>query len=173
MSAILKKSVLIEVTRGDCLDKNRKSGKSNSGTYFLCSVKNFDEYEEYFNDKYSYEVDLIQVEIYKKIFKEYFEKFKDEYNGKMLDFDTYCNYLLSLNTNPNVSITTRQNDSRIFMKFTENSNSIVKAFRNLLYEDLSFIALEKNNKKILVYPVININKVKFENELNDDLILDE
>ena len=41
MSAFKRNIIYINVTRGDCVENNRKSGKSNTGTYFVCSKKNF------------------------------------------------------------------------------------------------------------------------------------
>ena len=173
MSAVNKTRMLIDVTRGDCVDDNRKNGKSNTGTYFVCSIKNFDEFEHFFQLTNKYKIDLVKVDIYKTLFKQYFFQYKDEYIGKMKSFDIYINYLISQSEFPCVDITTRKNDTRVFMKFVDNTKPIVNAFRHVLYEDLSFIVFEKRGETIYLYPEINetlISKKKFE---NSDLVIDE
>ena len=173
MSAIKNERILIDVTRGDCVDANRKSGKSNTGTYFVSSVKNFDEFLSYFDDKNVYKFDLIKLNLYVELFKKFFLDLKDEYIGKMSEFDSFSSYLLSLPENPNVGIVLRKNDSRIFMRFEDNTLPVINAFRNMLYENLSYIAIEKKNIFYYVYPVINEEYIKIKKESNNGLVLDE
>ena len=86
----------------------------------------------------------------------------------------FCNYLLSLNDNPSVEVTLRINDSRVFMRFKDNTNLVVNVFRNLLYEKLSFICIEKINGLNEIYPVINCDEIVKKNIVNiDGLELDE
>ena len=60
----------------------------------------------------------------------------------MKEFNKYCNELISSVKYPTVNVTLRKNDDRVFMRFGDNSDSVVNAFRNILYEDLSLIAIE-------------------------------
>ena len=173
MSANLVEKVVVDVTRGDCLDPNRKAGKSNTGTYFICSVNNFDEYESYFKEGQVYKIDLVRVELYKTLFKEYCIEYNEQYIGKMTNFDGYINYLLSLKENPTVNISLRKNDARVFMRFDDNSNIIVNAFRNLLYEDISRLVLYKKSDCILIYPEINDEYVHIKAADNNGLEIDE
>lgn len=168
MSAIKKEKVLIDVTRGDCLEPNRKSGKSNTGTYFISSLKDYDVYRVYFEDEQKFVINLEKIKEYMILFKNLFMNKMDEYIGKGLNFDLFCNYLLSLKRNPKVEITLRINDSRVFMRFKDNTNAVVNAFRNLLYEDLSHICIEKSNDLYEVYPVIDSNKVSLDGESTSD-----
>lgn len=161
MSAIKKEIVLVDVTRGDCLENNRKSGKSNTGTYFISSLKDYDRFKEYFLEEKNFVINLVKIKEYMILFKYCFANRLDEYIGKGLDFESFCNYLLSLKNNPKVEITLRINDSRVFMRFKDNSNVVVNAFRNLLYEDLTYICIEKNGELFEVYPIINSAMVSF------------
>ena len=173
MSAITKEILVVDVTRGDCVEDNRKEGKSNTGTYFLCSIKNFDEIESYFNTSNIYKIDLFKVRIYKELFIQYFDSLKNEYIGKMSKFNTYADYILSCLEAPTVGVTLRKNDTRVFMRFVDNTNSIVSAFRHLLYEDLSKICIEKRNDIYFVYPEINESFIQIKHGEQSDLIIEE
>lgn len=174
MSAYKKETLIVDVTRGDCLEANRKSGKSNTGTYFLSSSKDFEKIKSYFNNNNIYLLDLNKIKEYGVLFKEFFINDLGNYNGKGLNFYEYLIYLLSLEDDQKVEIVLRINDTRVFMKFKNNTDVIVNAFRNLLYEDISKICLEKHNDFYYVYPVIDtskINNVKI--DVSKSIILDE
>lgn len=173
MSANLYEEVLIDVTRGDCVDDNRKSGKSNTGTYFLCSIKNFDLYDDYFKDGNKYKIDLVKFDIYRLLFEKYFFQYKDEYIGKMKTFNGYCDYILSQFESPEIRLSLRKNDSRVFMKFSDNTEKITNAFRHVLYEDLSLIGITKKNNIYYVYPVINLTFINKKKNESSDLVIDE
>lgn len=174
MSAIKKEIILIDVTRGDCLEPNRKSGKSNTGTYFVSSIKDFDIYKDFIDDENVYFLNLDKVFEYSILFENLPSNCLDEYNGKGTKFGSYLNYLLSLNNNPKVFISLRINDSRVFMRFTNNGDSVVNAFRNLLYEDISKICIEKKGDQFEIYPYLNSNKLnKGKVIVSDGFELDE
>lgn len=174
MSAIMKEIILIDVTRGDCLEPNRKSGKSNTGTYFVCSLKDFDIFKTFISDENEYFLNLDKVFEYSILFGNLPSNCLEEYNGKGVKFGSYLNYLLSLKNNPKISVSLRINDSRVFMRFTNNSDVIVNAFRNLLYEDISKICIEKHNDRFDIYPYLNSSKLnKGEVIVNDGYELDE
>lgn len=173
MSATTKLRIVIAVTRGDCVEENRKSGRSNTGTYFICSSKNFEEFSEYFAVSNKYQFDLKKIDIYKTLFKNYFLRYRDEYNGKMSKFDAFINYLISLNSNPELEISLRRNDSRIFMRFSNNADPVVNAFRHVLYEDLSLISIEKIDDICYVYPIINEKFIRLQNDFSTGLVIDD
>ena len=173
MSSMLKTRVLIAVKGGDSVDSNRKNGKSNTGTYFVCSKKDYEHYESFFLDTNKYILDIKRIAIYGTIFKEFLFERKDEFKGKMESFDGYLNYLTSQLQNPEVNITIRNNDARIFMRFEDNSKDIVNAFRNILYQDLSYIVLEKNENEIFVFPEIEANSIQIKKNNNCGLAVDD
>lgn len=177
MSAIKKELIIIDVTRGDCLSENRISGKSNTGTYFVSSLKDFDKFEEFFAADNKYELNLSNVSIYNDIFMKYFYCFKDEYIGKMEKYTKKVNYLLNNVQDASIKITTRINDSRVFMRFVDNQNAVVDAFRNLLYENISRICIEKKEgNSFLIYPVINettLVKILSKEKQNDFFEVDD
>lgn len=174
MSAHKKEILLVDVTRGDCLEANRKAGKSNTGTYFLSSLKDYDNFEMFFDENNTYAFDLTLIQEYGILFSNLFKETVKKYNGKGEKFDSYINYLLSLGYNPKVNIMLRTNDSRVFLRFKDNSNVVVNAFRNLLYEDLSFIVIEKRKEIYYIYPIINHSKlITLKKQSNDDFIIDE
>ena len=173
MSAIKNKRIIIDVTRGDCVDDNRKSGKSNTGTYFISSLKNYDDFKEFFDENNKYVFNVLKIEIYNVLFEKYFMKYKEEYVGKMNNFTSYISYLLSLKVNPKTELTVRKNDSRVFMRFVDNTDKIVNAFRCILYEDLSLIVIENINGIFNVYPIINERFIQDRVDQTTGLIVDE
>ncbi len=174
MSATKSETVIIDVTRGDCLEANRKKGKSNTGTYFVCSSKDFEGFKEYFNDENVYIVDLEKVRQYSLLFAALPEQEKNEYGGKTEKFSQYSAYLTSLEKYPTVKVTLRINDSRVFMRFEDNADNVVKAFRNLLYEDVSSIELSKKGKAISIYPVFTGKLLENSKNAEDTgLVVDE
>lgn len=173
MSALMEKKILVEVKSGDCVDENRKSGRSNTGTYFISSNKTFDEFSVYFKESNKYFLDLVKVEIYKIEFKHFFGKCKNQFVGKMENFDSCCEKLLNFKINQEVKIALRINDSRIFMRFENNSNEVVSLLRKILYEDISQIAIEKHDDHFLVYPIINKKMIELHNDIETGFVFDE
>ena len=47
MAAIKSKIMRVSVTNGDAINENRLKGKSNTGTYFICSTNQYDEFKEF------------------------------------------------------------------------------------------------------------------------------
>ena len=173
MSAFKRNIVYVDVTRGDCVDNNRKSGKSNTGTYFIGSSSNFSDFEYFFKETNVYKFAIDKIDIYRVLFNEFFMSLKDDYAGKMENFDSTCAYLLSLHDNPAVEVGLRKNDSRVFMKFADNSETHTSAFRNILYEDLSLIAIEEINGIFFIYPVINEKFISNKKAVESGLLFDE
>lgn len=155
MSAFKRNIIYINVTRGDCVENNRKSGKSNTGTYFVCSEKNFSEYKYFFSEANIYKFALWNIEPYRLLFNAFFKSLSEEYKGKMANFDEICSKLSAAPRIPTVKVGLRINDSRYFMKFENNCETYTNMFRNILYEDLSLIAIEEIDNIFYIYPVIN------------------
>lgn len=174
MSAIKKEIVLVDVTRGDCLEPNRKSGRSNTGTYFVSSLKDFDTYKDFIGEDKEYRLNLNKVREYSILFENLPTDFLDAYNGKGAKFKSFSNYLLSLDENPKIMLSLRINDSRVFMRFLNNTDPIINAFRNLLYEDISKICIEKNDNQFAIYPYLNAKQLNRKKEIvSDGFELDE
>ena len=163
MSATITKIMRVEVKNGDAVPNNRLQGKSNTGTYFICSTKDWLEYEEFLpNDgSVKYFVSLEKVKEYKHLFASLFYKFRDLYPDKMKHFEPYCESLCCYTKNPEVVFTIRKNDQRIFLKFDDNCKSgLERQFRDILYANLSFIVFEKiDNNICLVYPEVDLRGV--------------
>ncbi len=176
MSAIKKELIIVDVTKGDCIEANRTSGKSNTGTYFVCQTNDYSKYEEFFDVNNDYEVDKYKVTIYYDTFMKYFYSLRDYYNGKMKDVSYFADYLMNQMSNASVKITQRINDTRIFMRFENNQDSVVDAFRKLLYENLSQICIEKvRTHKFKIYPIVNETTLKeiIDKEKQSDLVLED
>lgn len=47
MAATKTKVMRVSVTNGDALNENRIKGKSNTGTYFICSTNQYDDFKEF------------------------------------------------------------------------------------------------------------------------------
>ena len=91
----------------------------------------------------------------------------------MKTFNGYCDYILSQVESPKICLSLRKNDSRVFMKFFDNTERITNAFRHILYEDLSLIGITKKNNIYYVYPVINLNFINNKKNESSDLVVDE
>ena len=155
MSAKKYELIRIAVTNGDAKENNRLAGKSNTGTYFICSVKDFDVYHSFFQKDKSYYLDIKKVLSYKILFIECFFEFRALYPDGMRFFRDICDSLVRYNNNQEVFITIRQNDARVFMKFEDNNREVEYALRNILYSKLSNIVIENHNDYYLIYPEIN------------------
>ncbi len=164
MSAFLNRIMKVEVKGGDAVPNNRKEGKSNTGTYFICSLKDREKYQAFIPDdgKMNFYIDLKRIQIYKKIFSFYFFKDRNLYPDKMRNFEAFCDSLCAFTENPKVIFTTRKNDQRVFLKFDNNIKSEVeKQLRDILYADLSNIVFELiNENTCLVYPEVNLKEIK-------------
>ena len=174
MSEIKKEIIFIDVTKGDCLEPNRRNGKSNTGTYFISSLKDIDKYKEFVDENNKYFLNLDKVYEYAVLFKNLPTSFLESYNGKGANFSTFSGYLTSLKNNPNIKVSTRINDSRVFLRFVDNGDPVVNAFRNLLYEDISNICIEKTGNEFEIYPYLNAKQLnKGEAVISNGLELDE
>lgn len=156
MSAFLKNKIVIKVTKGDCLELNRMSGKSNSATYFVSQLKDFLPFEKFFDMSKPYYFSKTYIYLYGILFKECFSKYKDNYLGKMNFFDEYLKIFVDGEGDVPAQVMIRPNDkdNRIFFRFKDNFNKYSNAFRNLLYENLSLIAIEDIGHCYLIYPEI-------------------
>ena len=164
MSAFLSKIMRVEVKGGDAIANNRIEGKSNTGTYFMCSLKDWEKFEKFVpdDDSVEYFIDLKRVQIYKYAFGGAFFDRRNNYPDKMRNFEAFCDSLCAFVVNPQVVFTTRKNDSRVFLKFDNNTKTeIEKQLRDILYADLSLLVFEKvGPNKCLVYPEINPSQLK-------------
>lgn len=155
MSAIKLNIMKVAVTNGDAIDENRKKGRSNTGTYFISSKVNFNNFSEFIDDSILYTIDVKKIQLYQTLFNNYFLKYKNDYPGKMNDFDLYCDSFYSMKDNPIIKISLRENDERVFLRFSDNNNLLVNSFRHILYGELSMIVFDLRNNKCIVYPEIN------------------
>lgn len=148
MSANKKELVYVAVTGGDAIANNRLSGKSNTGTYFICSFKNWDDFKEYFDREsvFSYYLDLKKIKTYKVCFIEMFFDRRKLYADEMKNFADICDSLILYNENPKIDFELRINDSRIFLKFANNQKEIEYALRNIIYSDLTLLVFDKESK---------------------------
>lgn len=164
MSAEIKKLVKIKVTGGDAVANNRVSGKSNTGTYFICSQKDFSEFQDFFKEPFEYYLDINKINIYLTMINIFLKPKKDDYIDKMENFDEYCYSLMTLKNNPLLKGGLRINDTRYFLRFTENDNMIVDRLRSILYADYSLITIENRQGCLYIYPEFNdecLEKVKY------------
>lgn len=159
MSAFLSKVMRVEVNGGDAVANNRTKGRSNTGTYFISSSKNFDEFKEFFEGINDYELDLKDLVEYKILFKTLFFSRRNEYPGKMRDFEETCDSLLLLEKNPHVKIGLRINDNRFFMRFINNNGFVEMSLRNIIYSQLTTLVIERYESKFSFYLDINLKEI--------------
>jgi len=174
MSAQKINGIVVAVTGGDAISTNRLSGKSNTGTYFISSKKDWPQFNNFFESGSPtiYKLDLRRVRAYKHSFKEFFFKKKDLYPDKMKNFENICDSLLMYKANPEIKFELRVNDTRIFLKFVDNSNEIEYALRGIIYSNLTNIVFIKNKNENLFYPEINFES-KNENQDSKEEFYDE
>lgn len=146
----------VAVTGGDAIDNNRLSGKSNTGTYFVCSSKDWEKFSRFFKDGMKYYLDIKQIPNYKILFKSLFFQYKEKYPDQMRHFEDICDSLMSYQNDPQVFIGLRNNDVRVFMKFIDNNREVEYAFRGILYSNLTNIVFEYKGDRCLIYPEVNI-----------------
>lgn len=164
MSAIKKEIVSVAVTGGDAIETNRLTGKSNTGTYFVSSIKNFGNFQDYFDsaNTFEYELDLKKLQIYKQLFINNFFERRNAYLDKMKDFESTCDRLLLAMKNPKIKFTLRINDTRVFLKFFDNNGKIESMIRKIIYSDLTILTFEKNAQHSV-----------FSLDINQDQLLDK
>jgi hypothetical protein len=160
MSAKFVYKLEVAVTNGDALLANKKTGKSNSGTYFICSLKDYDEnIKAFFDANVSYCMCVNKIEEYKTLIHELCFKDTSSFPGNVAEFDQYCNALSSQSSPIEVKVGLRFNDSRVFLRFTNNKDPYVKALRSLLFGEVSELILELNGHNCEIYPDICSTKI--------------
>lgn len=172
MAATKSKIMRVSVTNGDAINENRLKGKSNTGTYFICSTNQYDEFKEFIEDFETCFVDKNKVREYLTLFKEYFLDKKDLYPDKMENFENYCSSLMGSNFEPSITISMRINDSRYFLRFQNNEDIYVNAIRHILYGEISYLTFEIKNNKCYIYPEINMNRVEIKKGDSDIIYID-
>lgn len=155
MGAKKVERLTIAVTNGDAIASNKTTGKSNTGTYFLCSEKNFENMKIFFEESIEYYFDLDKIFLYQIIVNSLKDKIKNNFVGQMKKFDECCNSFRGIVNNPKIFIDLRINDSRYFFRFKDNDNYFVDSFRHLLYADISNIIMELEGNKCKIYPEFN------------------
>ena len=179
MAAKTIQAIRVAVTRGDCFEDNRPDGSSNTGTYFVSSLKDWPEFEPFFQLDSKYYFSKKKIQIYKDTFGVICKKFQSVYPDKFSSLETYgVTFDGDEDFNHCCDIELRVNDSRVFMRFKDNSDLYVKAFRHILYSDLSVIVLEITDKGISVYPEVDLeskgpNLQKKKQLTFDDLLVND
>ena len=162
----------VSVTNGDVINENRLKGKSNTGTYFICSTNQYDDFKEFIDDFSTSYIDINKIREYQVLFKTFFFEEKDKYIDKMDNFDNYCLSLINLHFNPEVKINIRKNDSRYFLRFEDNKDIFVNAIRHILYGEISYLTFELRENKCFLYPEINMAKIKTRKGEEDIIYID-
>lgn len=171
MAAIKSKIMRVNVTNGDAINENRLKGKSNTGTYFICSTNQYDEFKEFIEEFNCYLIDQNKVKEYLILFKEYFFKTKNLYIDKMANFENYCFSLINSEYETKVNTSIRINDSRYFLRFQNNEDIYVNSIRHILYGEISYLTFEIRDNNCYIYPEINMDKVEEEKGNNDTIYI--
>jgi hypothetical protein len=159
MSAIKGSLIRIAVTNGDALPENRITGKSNTGSYFVSSTDQYEDFKPFCESPNGFIVSRERIIAYREVFLSIFSKDQNSYPGKMQDFNEYCYSLCSLDSDPIVKMSLRVNDSRVFLKFDDNLDPVVTAIRHILYGEVSQLIIEIVDGKRVIYPEIDFSKV--------------
>lgn len=160
MASKINNRIIVDVTNGDVFDEMRlskddgKKGRSNTGTYFLCSLKNYDKYRYLFDQCKNFYLDINKIKEYQILFKHFYGNMKDKYLDKMSNFDNYCDQIYTANTTLISGMNFRINDHRYFLRFDDNNELLVKAFRHILYGDITQLVLDFVDDKCYIYPEI-------------------
>ena len=102
MAAKISKRIIIDVKNGDVFDEmrllksNGEKGRSNTGTYFLCSEKDFLEYNYFFSKCKNYYLDINKIKEYQIVFWHFYNYKKDMYLDRMENFNNYWNQIYDL-----------------------------------------------------------------------------
>ena len=169
MSAIIYDAIKVAITDGDAIPSNRTQGKSNTGTYFLCSIKDWDFFKRFFPDDKPiiYSLCLKHLVSYKLSFINQFFHLRHLYNNNMDYFEDACDSLLNFKESIKVQFELRINDNRIFLKFKDNNDDVALLLRNIFYSKLTNIVFEIKKKSRIFYPEVNYDFEVNQNEMGD------
>ena len=163
MAGVISKILKVSVTNGDAVAENRLGGRSNTGTYFICSntAVFFEKFGDFFQDGLIYRIDLDKIREYQLLLKHFIGDKKELYPDEMNSLNNYCSKLLEIKEPLVVGVDKRINDTRVFMKFENNDKYIEKCFRHILYAEISEIVFEiKDGANIcFIYPLVNIKNI--------------
>lgn len=160
MSAKKPNLIRIAVTNGDAMPDNRVSGKSNTGTYFVCSNADFSNFGEFFKEGLEYKFDCKRTVAYCLALPAVYKDYSRYYPHGFDPMSPFSAYFANAKRDPETNIGLRINDPRIFMRFLDNNEIYTNAFRNLLFAEISVIVLELTeddcgNEVCLVYPDVD------------------
>lgn len=155
MAARIPKMIRVAVTSGDAISSCKTSGKSNTGTYFISSLKDYDLFAEYLDFSVnSYFLSAKKVDEYRILFKNKYWQNREKYSDQMGNFDKFCDFLVK-NGGHQIDFDNRNNDQRVFLKFQNNLEPVADAIRHILYAELSDLVIEENGEhSYLVYPAL-------------------
>ena len=156
MAAKTVRLMRIAVTRGDCFSDNRPDGSSNTGTYFVSSHKDWPLFESFFTEGSKYYFSTAKIKMYVATLADLASQYQDVYPDKFASLSTFGSAFASAAKDPFCEIDLRKNDQRVFMRFKDNSDVLVNAFRHILYSDLSLISMEITSKGVAIYPEIDL-----------------
>ena len=155
MAAEKPNLIRIAVTGGDALPDNRVKGKSNTGTYFLCSEQDWETFKPFFKKGVEHFFDTTRIRAYCASFLEVFKNNAEAYPDRFASIADYGKFFSTGVLEKPTQVDLRINPPRIFMRFKDNSDPDVDAFRHLLYAPISSIVMELKEGKCLIYPDIN------------------
>lgn len=172
MAATKSKIMRVSVTNGDAINENRLKGKSNTGTYFICSSKQYDDFKEFIEQHNKYFIDKKKVYEYLLLFKIMYFKDKELYIDKMEYFEDYCHSLINSSDKAFLDISFRKNDSRYFLKFNNNDDIFAQSLRHILYGERSNLCFEIINDKCYIYPEVVFDLIDDKKGENDIIYID-
>ena len=154
MAAKTVQAIRIAVTKGDCFPDNRPEGSSNTGTYFISSIKDWPLFEPYFSKGIVYRFCVQRIKNYLAALTKLADHYKGVYPDNFSSLSAFGSVFESVDVYPCCDIELKKNDNRIFMRFADNSDIFVNAFRHILYSDLSFVVMEITPQGVSIYPDI-------------------
>lgn len=164
MSAIETHLIRIAVTNGDVLLENKPEGKSNTGTYFISSEKEYlDTFKNFIDDSgqrlVTYFLDIDRIKGYCSSF-EVLVLPLDEFKFARGTFESKADYFKNQKGYHEIVVSTRKNDSRVFLQL-KNKEPIIEALRGILYSNISILVVEKiDDNNFSLYPEINYSCFK-------------
>ena len=164
MAANLPRLIRVSIQNGDAIDQNRLKGKSNTGTYFISSEKEYLEvFKEFIDDSGEkvmyYYLDFNRVKAYCAAFNALVLPM-EEYRFAREVFPINAAYFNDKVGMARIKVKTRKNDTRYFLQF-DNKDVLISSLRNVLFALVSCLVFEKKtDNEIIVYPEIDFENLK-------------
>lgn len=143
----------------DCRFKDSPLKKSEVTGYYtsdnICSKTEIISFFENFEKEFW--IDSVKVKEYYDEAKKVKALYGEKYSNQMLTLDEYCGEFI--NAAVQIPALFFNEGTQRYLKF-KNDNETCKKFREIIYEGLANIVIEKKDNKFMIYPKYKLDYLK-------------